>query len=111
MENKCSWKNAVLNAMKSYNMDISHYEDRPDDALCDLLYMHTNAEVQKAIIAYEASRGETALYESQSMYHAVFCPNHDCGIELVAPKSETDAEQLKQRWNNLQNLLKQRLKK
>ena len=57
MENN-PWKDAVINAMKSYNMDISHYEDRPDDALCDLLYMHTNAEVHRAMMDHYMNEGD-----------------------------------------------------
>lgn len=57
MENN-PWKDAIINAMKSYNMDITLYSERPDDAVCDLLYMHANAETHEAILAYEASRGE-----------------------------------------------------
>jgi hypothetical protein len=52
------WKDAIINAMKGYNMDISHYEDRPDDALCDLLYMHTNAEVHRAMMDHYTNEGD-----------------------------------------------------
>lgn len=56
MENK--WKDAIINAMKSYNMDTAHYDDRPDDALCDLLYMHTNAEVHRAMMNHYTNEGD-----------------------------------------------------
>ena len=46
------WRDAVLNAMKSYNMDIAHYENEPDNAVCDLLYMHANAEAHRAMMDY-----------------------------------------------------------
>ena len=54
METKSNnpWRDAVLNAMKSYNMDIAHYENEPDNAVCDLLYMHANAEAHRAMMDY-----------------------------------------------------------
>jgi len=53
------WKDAVLNAMKSYNMDITHYENEPDNAVCDLLYMHANAEAHRAMMDYFSKEGDS----------------------------------------------------
>lgn len=53
------WKDAVLNAMKSYNMDIAHYENEPDNAVCDLLYMHANAEAHRAMMDYFSKEGDS----------------------------------------------------
>jgi hypothetical protein len=53
------WKDAVLNAMKSYNMDIAHYENEPDNAVCDLLYMHANVEAHRAMMDYFSKEGDS----------------------------------------------------
>lgn len=53
------WKDAVLNAMRSYNMDIAHYENEPDNAVCDLLYMHANAEAHRAMMDYFSKEGDS----------------------------------------------------
>ena len=61
METKSNnpWKDAVLNAMKFYNMDIAHYENEPDNAVCDLLYMHANAEAYRAMMDYFSKEGDS----------------------------------------------------
>lgn len=61
METKSNnpWKDAVLNAMRSYNMDIVHYENEPDNAVCDLLYMHANAEAHRAMMDYFSKEGDS----------------------------------------------------
>lgn len=52
------WKDAVLKAMKSCNMDIAYYENEPDNAVCDLLYMHANAEAYRAMMDYLSKEGD-----------------------------------------------------
>jgi len=49
MTKEDAWKKAVLTAMKQYGMEISLYENEPDNAVCDLLFIHGNAMAQEAI--------------------------------------------------------------